>query len=109
MMHMFRKWQENTFFYYLLSGITSWLIFLISFLLLTQGIMYVMELEGMALLFLTVGVSCLVVNYVILKKLFVFYPKPVLKENMPIFNYHQLRQHLSFAFSKSFRHRWYVL
>lgn len=87
---MYFKWQENSFLYFLVNGIITWIIFLLSFLLLTEGLMFVMQFEGIALLFIIVGLFCLSLNYFSLKKLIVNQPENTFKANVPIHNSHQV-------------------
>jgi hypothetical protein len=87
---MFSRWQENSFIYFSVHGVITWIIFLVSFLLLTEGFMFVMELQGIAILFIIVGAFCLILNYYNLKKIVYYSPIVSLKVNVPIYNFHQI-------------------
>ena len=82
--------KKNDLMFFLIHGIITWIIFLISFLLLTEGVMFVMQLEGIAILFLIIGSFCLVLNYYNLKRIVNYKPKDKFKANVSIYNYHQI-------------------
>jgi hypothetical protein len=59
--------RSNAFLWIVVSGVISWFIFLIAFLFLTQSLMFFMDLEVQALLFLVVGSILLFLNYFVFK------------------------------------------
>ena len=87
---MFVKLQENSFLYFLFQGILTWIIFLISFLLLTEGLMFIMALEGQAILFFLVAIFFLTLNYFNLRSIVYYKPNATFKENVTVYNYHQI-------------------
>lgn len=62
--------QPHSFPFYIIYGMITWLIFLLGFLFLTQALMFIMALEGIAVLFLFVGIICLGANYLVLRTMF---------------------------------------
>ncbi|MFW9929806.1 MAG: hypothetical protein ACFFD1_10480 [Candidatus Thorarchaeota archaeon] len=82
--------QKNQLFWYLLSALATWLIFLSSFLFLTEALMYFMGGLNAFILFLVVGIVLLFLNYFIFK--LVVFKTEVIKPTNTSFiqNYHEL-------------------
>ncbi|MHA2105535.1 MAG: hypothetical protein ACW981_19080 [Candidatus Hodarchaeales archaeon] len=59
--------RSNAFLWIVVSGVISWFIFLIAFLFLTQSLMFFMDFEVQALIFLVVGLALLFFNYFVFK------------------------------------------
>ena len=87
---MFTYLKKNDLMFFLIHGIITWIIFFVSFLLLTEGVMFFMQLEAIAFLFLSVGSFCLVLNYYNLKRIVNDKHKDKFKANVSIYNYHQI-------------------
>lgn len=82
--------QKKDIIPYLITGIGTWIIFLSAFLFLTQALMYFMDFESLAIIFLLVGMILLFFNYLVFKFLISNTPKKIHKIKTPIQNYHEI-------------------
>ncbi|OLS26097.1 MAG: hypothetical protein HeimC3_10700 [Candidatus Heimdallarchaeota archaeon LC_3] len=87
---MFKFDQKKVVIPYLITGIGTWIIFLSAFLFLTQALMFFMDFESLAIIFLIVGLVLLFLNYLVFKLLFSYSPKTKKANKTPIQNYHEI-------------------
>lgn len=87
---MVSNWIHNELILYIYCGLVSWIVFLVSFLFLTEFFMNMMNFEMSSFWFLPVGLFILSINYIVFK--LILFRKPASNEitNNPIHNYHMV-------------------